>query len=345
MKIGMNLPVMVPGLNRDRILEWSRRIDAGPYASLAAGERITFPNPEVMVTLSAAAAVTERVQITFCVLVLPMHNAVRIAKQVATLDVISAGRVTLGVGVGGREEDYVAVGAEYDKRLWGRMEEQVAIMRRAWAGEAVVEGALRPVEPAPIQDGWPGAAGRLDVPPLDPSGRALGGRDLGLQLRTDRGGGGQPVRSRAQRLEAAGPRLGAPAGHQLLVRPGRAGARPARRLSAPLPELHGSRGRPEAGSDGHHHLGERSRRRRSDGARPRLRRADPRAHHLRPRRSGPRRRPSRVGRDWRLATPGLREASNRRARRRGWRSRRSAPPAGTSSGSLPPRRSRSAGRS
>jgi len=53
MKIGMNLPVMVPGLDRELILEWSRRVDAGPYASLAAGERITFPNPEVMVTLAA----------------------------------------------------------------------------------------------------------------------------------------------------------------------------------------------------------------------------------------------------------------------------------------------------
>jgi alkanesulfonate monooxygenase SsuD/methylene tetrahydromethanopterin reductase-like flavin-dependent oxidoreductase (luciferase family) len=155
MKLGMNLPVMVPGLDRDAILDWSRRIDAGPYSSVAAGERITFPNPEIMVTLSAAAAVTERVRITFSVLVLPMHNAVRIAKQVATLDVLSNGRVTLGLGVGGREEDYVAVGAEYDKRLWRRLEEQVALMRRAWRGEPVVEGALRPVEPLPVQPGGP----------------------------------------------------------------------------------------------------------------------------------------------------------------------------------------------
>ena len=154
-KIGMNLPVMVPGLDRSCILEWSRRIDAGPYSSLAAGERITFPNPEIMVTLSAAAAVTERVGIAFTVLVLPMHSAVQIAKQVATLDVISGGRVILGVGVGGREEDYVAVGAEYDKTIWRRMEEQVDLMRRAWAGEQVVEGALRPVEPAPVQPGGP----------------------------------------------------------------------------------------------------------------------------------------------------------------------------------------------
>jgi alkanesulfonate monooxygenase SsuD/methylene tetrahydromethanopterin reductase-like flavin-dependent oxidoreductase (luciferase family) len=151
----MSLPVMVPGLDRDLILEWSRRIDADFYSSLAAGERITFPNPEVMVTMSAAAAVTERVQLAFSVLVLPLHSEVLIAKQVATLDLLSGGRVSLGVGVGGREEDYRAVGARFDLRRVSRMERQVEIMRRAWAGEQVVEGALRPVEPRPLQEGGP----------------------------------------------------------------------------------------------------------------------------------------------------------------------------------------------
>ncbi len=60
MKIGMNLPVMVPGLSRDLVLEWCHRIDTGPFSTLAAGERITCPNPEIMVTLSVAAAVTQR---------------------------------------------------------------------------------------------------------------------------------------------------------------------------------------------------------------------------------------------------------------------------------------------
>ncbi len=154
MKIGMHLPVMVPGLDRDRILDWSRRIDRGPYSTLAAGERITFPNPEIGVTLSAAAAVTERVSIAFSVLVLPMHSAVHVAKQVASLDVLSGGRVSLGVGVGGRQEDYRAVGASFDGRF-ARLEQQVETLRRAWAGENVVPGALRPVEPLPIQSGGP----------------------------------------------------------------------------------------------------------------------------------------------------------------------------------------------
>ncbi len=155
MKIGMNLPVMVPGLDRDTVIEWCRRIDSGPYSSLAAGERITFPNPEIMVTMSVAAGITERVRLFFSVCVLPMHSPTLIAKQVATLDVLSGGRVSLGVGVGAREEDFRAVGARYGGGLLGRLERGVAEMRRAWAGEPPFEGAARPVEPAPLQPGGP----------------------------------------------------------------------------------------------------------------------------------------------------------------------------------------------
>jgi alkanesulfonate monooxygenase SsuD/methylene tetrahydromethanopterin reductase-like flavin-dependent oxidoreductase (luciferase family) len=167
MKIGMNLPVMVPGLDRGTILQWARRIDAGPYTSLAAGERITFPNPEIMVTVAAAAAVTERVRLALTVIVLPMHSPVLIAKQVATLDVISDGRVSLGLGVGARVEDYRAVGASFDGNRMKRMEEQIAVMRRAWKGENVVAGAQRPVEPFPLQPGGPELlAGALAAPSI-----------------------------------------------------------------------------------------------------------------------------------------------------------------------------------
>jgi alkanesulfonate monooxygenase SsuD/methylene tetrahydromethanopterin reductase-like flavin-dependent oxidoreductase (luciferase family) len=155
MKIGMNIPVMVPGLTRDLILEWCRRVDIGPFSSIAAGERITFPNPEVMVTLSAAAAVTTRVTVSFSVLVAPMHDPVLIAKQIATLDVISGGRVSLGLGVGAREEDYRAVGARWDDKLLSRLDAFVSTVKRVWLGENVVDGAQRPVEPLPVQKGGP----------------------------------------------------------------------------------------------------------------------------------------------------------------------------------------------
>ena len=155
MQVGLNLPVMVPGLDRARILEWSRRIDRGPFSSLAAGERITFPNPEILVTLSAAAAVTERVKLALTVLVLPLHATALVAKQIATLDVVSGGRVVLGVGAGARREDYAAAERDFDVAKLARLEAQVGDLRRIWAGEQRVPGALRPVEPFPVQRGGP----------------------------------------------------------------------------------------------------------------------------------------------------------------------------------------------
>lgn len=155
MELGMNLPVMVPGLDRDGLLDWCRRIDAGPYATLAAGERITFPNPEVMVTLSVAAAVTSRVAIAPTVIVLPLHAELLMAKQIATLDVLSGGRVILGVGVGARDEDFRAADADLARKRLAVVERQVGRIRRAWAGENLVEGATRCIEPAPLQAGGP----------------------------------------------------------------------------------------------------------------------------------------------------------------------------------------------
>lgn len=153
MKIGMTLPSMVPDLTRADLLAWMRGIDQGPWSSLACGERLAFPNPEMMVSLAGAAAVTERVRIAFTVVVLPLHRTLLMAKQIATLDVLSGGRVSVAVGVGGREEDYKAAEAPFEKRM-GRMEKQVAQLRQAWAGEVVLEG-VNPIGPKPVQPGGP----------------------------------------------------------------------------------------------------------------------------------------------------------------------------------------------
>jgi alkanesulfonate monooxygenase SsuD/methylene tetrahydromethanopterin reductase-like flavin-dependent oxidoreductase (luciferase family) len=156
MDIGLNLPVMVPGLDRATVAGWCRAVDQGPFSSLAVGERMNFPNPEMTVTLSAAAAWTERVQLLYNVMVMPLHHEVLAAKQIATLDVLSGGRVTVGLGVGGREEDYAALDVPYaPKTRLARLERKAARMKRIWAGEKAVESALRPVEPAPLQPGGP----------------------------------------------------------------------------------------------------------------------------------------------------------------------------------------------
>jgi alkanesulfonate monooxygenase SsuD/methylene tetrahydromethanopterin reductase-like flavin-dependent oxidoreductase (luciferase family) len=160
-KIGMTLPSMVREYERDTTLRWCRGIDEGPFSSLACGERITFHNQEMRVLLSAAAALTERVRIVPTLYVLPMHSAAFSAKELATLDVLSGGRVTLVVGVGGREQDYRAVGAPFERRF-AKLDAQVAELRRLWSGEPAFEG-VPPVGPAPVQPGgppiWAGAMG------------------------------------------------------------------------------------------------------------------------------------------------------------------------------------------
>lgn len=153
MKIGMTLPSFVVGVSGPTIREWCRRIDDGPYSSLAVGERVAYPSHDLVTSLAYAAAATRRVRLVSTIVVLPSHDAVRVAKQAATIDVLSEGRLTLGVGVGGRDQDYAAVGASTARRF-ARLDEQVATMRRVWRGEVAVDG-VPPIGPTPVQAGGP----------------------------------------------------------------------------------------------------------------------------------------------------------------------------------------------
>jgi alkanesulfonate monooxygenase SsuD/methylene tetrahydromethanopterin reductase-like flavin-dependent oxidoreductase (luciferase family) len=153
MDVGLTLPSFVRGVDRAAIREWCRRIDDGPFTSISVGERIAYPSHELVTTLAFAAAATERVRIVSTVAVLPIHDPVRFAKQMATIDVLSDGRLTVGVGVGGRDQDYAALGVPFEQRF-ARVDEQVAIMQRVWRGETVVEG-LPPIGPVPVQPGGP----------------------------------------------------------------------------------------------------------------------------------------------------------------------------------------------
>jgi alkanesulfonate monooxygenase SsuD/methylene tetrahydromethanopterin reductase-like flavin-dependent oxidoreductase (luciferase family) len=151
MKVGVCLPYMKPGLGRAELLGWARAIEAGPFDAISCGERVTGPTVSLGATLAAAAAVTSRVRIVPTLYVLPMHDAVAAAHEIATLDAIAGpGRVEVCVGVGGREVDYRAVGASFAKRHQ-RMDEQVQRMRAIWRGEPPFAGAdpvgLRPSRP------------------------------------------------------------------------------------------------------------------------------------------------------------------------------------------------------
>jgi alkanesulfonate monooxygenase SsuD/methylene tetrahydromethanopterin reductase-like flavin-dependent oxidoreductase (luciferase family) len=156
MELSMTLPTMLPH-TRAQTLAWCREVDAGPWAALAVPERITYTSHDWTVDLAAAAALTERVRLSTTIVILPAHDEVAVAKQLASVDVLSDGRLTVGVGVGGREHDYRAIGGSFERR-WARMDEQVARMRRIWAGEPPFEGA-DPVGPRPVQGRIPVVAG------------------------------------------------------------------------------------------------------------------------------------------------------------------------------------------
>ena len=153
MKVGIGLPGNVPGTKGDFILEWARRADAGPFSSVGTIDRLVYDNYEPMVMLAAAAGVTSNVRLLTGVLLAPLRNPGVLAKQAASLDAISGGRLTLGVGVGRRPDDYDAAPAEYQQR--GRqMSRTLATMRRIWNGEVVREG-IGTMGPAPVQPGGP----------------------------------------------------------------------------------------------------------------------------------------------------------------------------------------------
>lgn len=149
----MGLPTLLSH-GRDEELSWYRKIDEGPWSGLATSEGITFPGSWALtVQLAAAAAMTERVRLWTCIATLPLRNAVLFAKELATIDVLSGGRLTLGVGIGSLDEDYLAVGSELSQRRQ-RMDQQVAIMQDIWASAQKPPGeGVYPVGPKPLQLG------------------------------------------------------------------------------------------------------------------------------------------------------------------------------------------------
>ena len=153
MTVGVALPTMARGWTRSTLVDWCDLIDAGPFSSISCGERMTYHNPEMLTTMGAAAGRCERATVFLNLAVAPWHATAMLAKQVATLDVLTDGRVELGLGVGGRREDFEALGATWARRHQ-RLDEQVGELRRWWAGERVLEGAP-PLGPPAVRPGGP----------------------------------------------------------------------------------------------------------------------------------------------------------------------------------------------
>lgn len=153
MKVGIGLPANIPGAKGEFILDWARRADAGPFSSLGLIDRLVYDNYDPLIALAAAAAVTQRVRLMTTVLLAPLRNAGVLAKQAASLDAISGGRFTLGLGIGRREDDYAAAPAPFKTR-GRRFETQLDTMKRVWSGQGPVEG-VGPMGPQTLRNGGP----------------------------------------------------------------------------------------------------------------------------------------------------------------------------------------------
>lgn len=153
MNIGIMFPLTLPDNDGSRLLDWARQADTGPFSSLSINDRVVYQSVDPLTMLASAAAVTSRIRLMTNVIVAPLRSASLLAKQSATVDLLSGGRLTLGLGVGIREDDFLATDASFHTR--GKyFDQQLALMTRIWSGLSLSD-QVGEIGPQPIQQGGP----------------------------------------------------------------------------------------------------------------------------------------------------------------------------------------------
>jgi alkanesulfonate monooxygenase SsuD/methylene tetrahydromethanopterin reductase-like flavin-dependent oxidoreductase (luciferase family) len=149
MDIGLGLPSTIPGVEPATVLRWAVDAEARGFASIGVVDRLVYPNLDPLTMLAAAAVVTTDVRLVTGVLVTPIRsNFPAFAKQTATIDLLSGGRLVLGLGVGNREDDFTIADLDYHRR--GRsFDAQLAEITSIWRGDRPALG------PAPSRVGGP----------------------------------------------------------------------------------------------------------------------------------------------------------------------------------------------
>ena len=157
MEIGVGLPSTVPGATGASLLEWARRADAGPFASVGVLDRVAYRSFDPFPLLAGVAAVTSRVRLATMIAIGPIRGTALLAKQSASIDQLSGGRLVLGLGLGAREEDYDSSGSDYPGRA-ARFSEQLAELRDRWEDADVCPPPARPGGPPVLVGGLVGTA-------------------------------------------------------------------------------------------------------------------------------------------------------------------------------------------
>lgn len=143
MQVGVHLPQYGRVAGPEAIARAARHAEELGYLDVWVSDHLvhpaaqTYPSPRLfdpLTTLTWAAAMTERIGIGTSVLVVPMHNPLELANSLASLDALSAGRLTVAVGVGWSEQEYTALGYDFHNR-GQRLDEAINLFRTAWSEE------------------------------------------------------------------------------------------------------------------------------------------------------------------------------------------------------------------
>jgi alkanesulfonate monooxygenase SsuD/methylene tetrahydromethanopterin reductase-like flavin-dependent oxidoreductase (luciferase family) len=156
MRVGIGLPTATPAAGRELVLQWARQADAC-FSSLGVVDRLLYDCWEPMASLAACAAVTERARLVTMIVIGPVRNTPLLAKQAASVDALSGGRLVLGLGLGARHDDYEA--ARVDPRRRGAdFSRQLVELRQVWEEGLVGPRPAQPDGPILLVGGGASAA-------------------------------------------------------------------------------------------------------------------------------------------------------------------------------------------
>jgi len=147
MRIGIGLPAAVPGADMTTLGQWAAESERAGFAAVGVIDRLVYANLDPLIALAVAAGRTERVDLATTVLSIGWrNNPILVAKQLASLDLVSGGRLLAGLGLGGWPEDYLASQVPQAGNAAG-WESSLAAMRQVWDGKLRGQGGPTPELP------------------------------------------------------------------------------------------------------------------------------------------------------------------------------------------------------
>jgi len=156
MRVGVGLPTTTPGADGALLVDWARKAEAGPFSSLGVLDRIVYDSYDPFASLAAAAAVTSEIKLATMIAIGPVRPAAQLLKGAASVQALSHGRLTLGLAIGARADDYEVCGLT-TKGRGARLSDQLAELRD-WDVSPVVPETVKERRPELLVGGNSGAA-------------------------------------------------------------------------------------------------------------------------------------------------------------------------------------------